>query len=58
MVQEAKWIADGVVNVLKAEVDAARKVWSVMEAATEKKRPSEIVSQEAMQRIQGKRPGG
>jgi len=57
-VQEAKWVADGVVNAVKAEVEGVRKVWSLMEAATEKKRPSEIVSQEAIQHIQGKRPGG
>ncbi|MBN2393563.1 MAG: hypothetical protein JXR84_22710 [Anaerolineae bacterium] len=56
--QEAKWVADGVINVVKAEAEAVRKVWSLMEAATEKKRPSEIVSQGAIQRIQGKRLGG
>jgi hypothetical protein len=56
--QEGKWIADGMLAVAKAEVQAIAEVWNLMEAATEKKRPSEAVSQDAIRRIQGKTSGG
>lgn len=56
--REVKQVADGVVKAVRAEVNVVRKVWSLMEAAVEKKRASEILSQSAIQRIQGKRPGG
>lgn len=39
-------------------VDAAiKKVWSVLDAAVEKHHPSEVLSQTAIQSIQGKKEG-
>jgi hypothetical protein len=56
--QEIKFVADAAIKSVRATETAVRKAWSLMEAATEKKRPSEIMSREAIQQMQGKRSGG
>jgi len=55
---EVKFVADTAIKAARMGEAAIRQAWSLMEAATEKKRPSEVLSQEAVRRIQGKRPGG
>lgn len=43
-------------NVL---TDTVKKAWSILDAATEKMRPGEVLSQQAIQAVQGKiKPGG
>jgi hypothetical protein len=56
-VSEAEWVADAAIKTIQMGESAIRNVWSLMEAATEKKRPSEVLSPEAVRRMQGKRPG-
>ncbi len=53
-----KPVSDAVLTGVKLEVEAARKAWSLMEAATEKRQPSEVMSQGAVKRMQGKQIGG
>lgn len=48
-----KPVVDTTFQAAKAGVEAVRKVWSLMEAAAEKKPPSELLSQSAVRRIQG-----
>jgi hypothetical protein len=35
-----------------------KKAWSVLDAAVEKKSPSEVLSKQGIRAIQGKSPGG
>jgi len=56
-VQEGKFVADAAIRAVQIGEAAVRKAWSLMEAATEKKRPSEVLSPAAVRRIQGKRQG-
>ena len=55
---EVKFVADAAIKAVRTGEAAIRQATSLKEAATEKKRPSEVLSQEAVRRIQGKRPGG
>jgi len=55
--EEAKFVADAAIRAVQMGEAAMRKAWSLMEAATEKKRPSEVLSPAAVRRIQGKRQG-
>lgn len=56
--KEAKFVADAVVKAARTGETALRKAWSLMEAATEKQRPSEVMSREAIRRMQGRSGGG
>jgi len=56
--ESIKPVVDTAVQAAKAGVEAVRKVWSLMEAAVEKKPPSELLSQSAVRRIQGQDEGG
>lgn len=57
--REVKFVTDAVIKAARVGENAVRKAWSLMEAATEKKRPSEVMSREAIRRMQGRRgPGG
>jgi hypothetical protein len=50
-----KDVVEGIQKGLKIEAKAMRAVWSLMEAATQKRRPSEIMSREARRRLQGRK---
>ncbi len=56
--KEIKYAADAAIQAVRSGETAIRKAWSLMEAAAEKKRPSEVMSRAAVQRMQGKRPTG
>lgn len=56
--KEAKFVADAVVKAARTGETTLRKAWSLMEAATEKQRPSEVMSREAIRRMQGRSGGG
>jgi hypothetical protein len=49
---------DSIRKGIQIEAKAIRKVWSLMEAATQKTRPSEIMSREAKRRLQGRKVKG
>jgi len=51
---EVKFVADAVIKTARAADTAMRRAWSLMEAATEKQRPSEVMSREAIRRMQGR----
>ena len=55
---ETKFMADAIIKTVRAGETSLRKAWSLMEAATEKKRPSEVMSQEAIRRMRGTSTGG
>lgn len=55
--QEAKLVTDAVVKGIETGVKVVQEVWNLMDAATEKHSPSEVMSQAAVQRMQGKREG-
>jgi hypothetical protein len=44
-------------KTLQTAETALRKVWSIMDAASEKKAPSEVLSQKGIQAMQGKSSG-
>jgi hypothetical protein len=44
-------------TAVKEGVNLVKKAWSILEAASEKTRPGEYLSPQAIQSIQGKRPG-
>lgn len=48
-----KAIADGAVATGKAIAEVVKKVWSVMDAAAQKETPTEYLSSNAVQAIQG-----
>jgi hypothetical protein len=56
MTLKNKDISDAVTTGLKLTEAAVREVWSVLDAASEKKQPSEQLSQTAIQAIQGITP--
>jgi hypothetical protein len=56
--EEIKPIVDAAIEAANTGEAVVRKAWSLMEAATEKQRASELLSQGAVQRIQGKHTGG
>ena len=49
----AKVTTDIVEKTAKVADTAIKKAWSIMEAATEKKNPSEYLGQQAVRSIQG-----
>jgi hypothetical protein len=56
--REIKFVTDAVIKTARASETAIRKAWSLMEAAAEKKQPSQVMSRETIRHIQGKKPGG
>lgn len=63
MTLETKIATDVVRTTAKLAEAALKKAWSIMEAAAEKKPPSEYLSQNAVKAIQGtagsqRQPGG
>jgi hypothetical protein len=63
MTLETKIVSDTVKATARLAEAALKKAWSIMEAAAEKKPPSEYLSQNAVRAIQGaagppNRPGG
>ena len=48
-----KFVADTVRTTLKVAETAVKKAWTLMDAATQKERPSEALSPRAIQAIQG-----
>jgi hypothetical protein len=56
--KEIKFVSDAAIRAVRSGETALRKAWSLMEAASEKKRPSEVISQAAIRRMQGKQTGG
>jgi hypothetical protein len=52
--KELKFVADAAIRAARTGETAIRRAWSLMEAATEKKRPTEVMSQAAIRRMQGK----
>ena len=56
--ESIKPVVDTAVQAARAGVEAVQKAWSLMEAATEKKSPSELLSQSAVRRVQGQDEGG
>jgi hypothetical protein len=48
-----KAVTDVVNQTMKVADTAIKKAWSIMEAATEKRSPSEYLSQKAVNSIQG-----
>jgi hypothetical protein len=56
--QEAKLVTDAVVKGVETGVKVVQEAWNLMDAATEKRPPSEVMSQAAVQRMQGKSQGG
>jgi len=55
--QEVKFLAEAAIRAARIGETALRKAWSLMEAAAEKKRPSELMSQAAIRRMQGQQKG-
>jgi hypothetical protein len=49
----AKTVTDAASQTLKVADTAIKKAWSIMEAASEKKSPSEYLGQKAVKSIQG-----
>jgi U3 small nucleolar ribonucleoprotein component len=49
---------DAAKTALKATEAVLKKAWSLMEAATQKERPSEALSPKAIQAIQGQSASG
>jgi hypothetical protein len=54
MTETVNTAADVTKTGLKLVEGAVKKAWSVMEAASEKRAPSEYLSQQAMSAMQGK----
>lgn len=54
----AKGAADAVSKMAQITEASIRKAWSIMDAASEKKMPSEYLSQKAIRAIQGVGEGG
>ena len=52
-----KTVADAVVTTAKVVETGLKKAWSILDAASEKKAPSEYLSKNAMSAIQGKIQG-
>lgn len=52
---EVEWVADAVLKTVRTGETALRKAWTLLEAATEQKRPSEFLSPAAIRRIQGRK---
>lgn len=50
----AKGMLDAAQKSAKEGVNLVKKVWSIMDAASEKKTPQEYLSSEAIKSIQGK----
>jgi hypothetical protein len=50
----AKEAADGVQKAVRTVEAGIKKAWSILEAAEQKKAPSEMLSPSAIQAIQGK----
>lgn len=53
-----KEVVESIHKGIQIEAKAMRKVWSLMEAATQKRRPSEMMSREAKRRLQGRKVKG
>ena len=51
----AKTVSEGTKGVVRAGEQLVKKLWSIMDAASEKKLPSDYLSTQAIQSIQGKR---
>lgn len=51
----AKAASDMTKGVVRAGEQLVKKLWSIMDAASEKKPPSDYLSTQAIQSIQGKR---
>ena len=51
-----KAVADGAKETARAAEKLVKKLWSIMDAASEKKAPSDYLSAQAIQSIQGKAP--
>lgn len=51
--ENIKPVADTAFQAVKTGVEVVRKAWTLMEAASEKQPPSELLSQSAVRRIQG-----
>ncbi len=54
--KELKFVVDAAMQAARDGEAALRQAWSLMEAATEKQRPSDVLSQNAISRIQGRGP--
>ncbi len=50
----AKAVSEGTRGVVRQAENLAKKLWSIMDAASEKKPPSDYLSSQAIQSIQGK----
>ncbi|MBN1922749.1 MAG: hypothetical protein JW892_15985 [Anaerolineae bacterium] len=53
MMESIKPVVDTALQAAKTGVEVVHTAWSLMEAASEKKPPSELLSQSAVRRIQG-----
>jgi hypothetical protein len=54
----ASAVTDGTSTVFKLAESAVKKAWSVLDAASQKQTPSEYLSQQAIQSMQGKTTQG
>lgn len=52
----AKTVSEGTKSVVRAGEQLVKKLWSIMDAASEKKAPGDYLSSRAISSIQGKRP--
>lgn len=50
---ETKIIADGASTAVKVTEAAVKRAWSLMDAAAEKRPPSEVLSPQAIKAVQG-----
>lgn len=51
-----KAVADGAKETARTAEKLVKKLWSIMDAASEKKAPSDYLSAQTIQSIQGKAP--
>ena len=51
-----KTVSDTTKGVVRTAETLVKKLWSIMDAASEKKAPGDFLSSQAISSIQGKRP--
>ena len=51
-----KTVSDGTKGIVRTAENLVKKLWSIMDAASEKKAPGDYLSSKAISSIQGKRP--
>lgn len=56
--KDMQFVTDAAMRAARAGQEALSRAWTWMEAAAEKQRPSEVMSREAVRRMQGKQQGG